>query len=68
MRTNADADGIEVILIEEDDRRGHPLGIKGMEEIGVIGTAPAISNAIYHATRKRLTSLPMKIDDLLCRT
>ena len=62
---NADASGIEAILIEEDDRRGHPLGIKGMGEIGGIGTAAAISNAIYHATGKRLLSLPMKIDDLL---
>ncbi len=62
---NADTGGIEVILIEEDDRRGHPLGIKGMGEIGVIGTAAAVSNAIYHATGKRLTSLPMKINDLL---
>ena len=62
---NADTGGIEVILIEEDDRRGHPLGIKGMGEIGVIGTAAAVANAIYHATGKRLYSLPMKIDDLL---
>lgn len=62
---NADAGGIEAILIEEDDRRGHPLGIKGMGEIGGIGTAAAVSNAIYHATGKRLTSLPMKIENLL---
>ncbi len=62
---NADTSGIEAILIEEDDRRGHPLGIKGMGEIGVIGTAAAVSNAIYHATGRRLTSLPMKIDSLL---
>ena len=61
---NADSSGIEVILIEEDDRRGSALGIKGMGEIGVVGTAAAISNAIYHATGKRLTSLPMKIEDL----
>lgn len=62
---NADTGGIEVILIEEDDQRGSALGVKGMGEIGVIGTSAAISNAIYHATGKRLTSLPMKIDDLL---
>ncbi len=62
---NADTGGVEALLIEEDDRRGSPLGIKGMGEIGVIGTAAAVSNAIYHATGRRLTSLPMKIDDLL---
>ena len=61
---NADVPDIEVILIEEDDTRGHPLGIKGMGEIGIIGVPAAISNAIYHATGKRLLSLPMKIEDL----
>ena len=61
---NADVPDIEAILIEEDDTRGHPLGIKGMGEIGIIGVPAAISNAIYHATGKRLLSLPMRIEDL----
>ena len=63
--TNADVDGIEAIVIEEDDTRGHPLGIKGMGEIGVIGTPAAIGNAIFHATGIRLTELPFRIDRLL---
>ena len=63
--TNADIDGIEAIVIAEDDTRGHPLGIKGMGEIGVIGTAAAIGNAIFHATGLRLTELPFRIDRLL---
>ena len=63
--TNADIDGIEAIVIAEDDTRGHPLGIKGMGEIGVIGTAAAIGNAIFHATGMRLTELPFRIDRLL---
>ena len=62
---NADVADIDAIIIEEDDTRGHPLGVKGMGEIGVVGTSAAISNAIYHATGQRLLSLPMKIDDLL---
>ena len=62
---NADVAGLEVILLEEDDTRAHPLGAKGMGEIGVVGVAPAISNAIYHATGRRLCSLPMRLDDLL---
>jgi xanthine dehydrogenase YagR molybdenum-binding subunit len=63
--TNADTDGIEAIIINEDDTRGHPLGVKGMGEIGVVGTAAAIGNAIFHATGTRLTSLPFRIDRLL---
>lgn len=62
---NADIADVEAILIEEDDTRGHPLGVKGMGEVGTIGTAAAVSNAIYHAIGKRFCSLPIKIDDLL---
>ena len=63
--TNADIADIEAIIIEEDDTRGSALGAKGMGEIGGVGTAPAIGNAIFHATGIRLTSLPFRIDDLL---
>lgn len=63
--TNADVDGMDALIIEEDDTRGHPLGIKGMGEIGVIGTCAAIGNAIYHATGVRLTATPFRIDRLL---
>lgn len=63
--TNADIRDLEAIIIEEDDTRGHPLGVKGLGEIGVVGTAAAVANAIYHATGQRLTSLPMRLDELL---
>lgn len=63
--TNADVDGIEAIIVDEDDTRAHPLGIKGMGEIGGVGTAAAIGNAIFHATGARLTALPFRIDRLL---
>ena len=63
--TNADVDGIEAIVVNEDDTRGHPLGVKGLGEVGVVGTAAAIGNAIFHATGKRLTTLPFRIDRLL---
>ena len=62
--TNADVNGIDAIILEEDDTRGHALGVKGMGEIGVIGTAAAVGNAIFHATGIRLTSLPFRIDRL----
>ena len=61
---NADVPDIEAILIEEDDTRGTSPGNQGHGEIGIIGVPAAISNAIHHATGKRLLSLPMKIEDL----
>ena len=63
--TNADVDEVDAIVIEEDDTRGHPLGIKGMGEIGGVGGAAAIGNAIFQATGIRLTELPFRIDRLL---
>jgi hypothetical protein len=43
-------------------QRGHPLRVKGLSEIDVVGTAAAIANAIYHATGQRINSLPIRID------
>ena len=63
--TNADIDKIDAIIIDEDDTRAHPLGIKGMGEVGSIGTTGAIANAIFHATGIRLTTIPFRIDRLL---
>ena len=63
--TSADIPDMEAIIIKEDDTRGHPLGLKGMGEIGSVGTAAAIGNAIFHATGVRLTALPFRIDRLL---
>ncbi len=65
VATQADVPDIEVLTIEEDDRRGHPLGVKGLGEIGVVGVAAAIANAVFHATGKRIRSLPLSPDNLL---
>lgn len=62
---NADIDNIEVIFVEEHDPEVTPLGVKGLGEIGIVGTAAAVANAIYHATGKRVRSLPITIDKLL---
>lgn len=62
---NADIDGIEVIFVEEHDDKVSPIGVKGLGEIGVVGTAAAIANAIHHATGKRIRSLPITIDKLM---
>jgi xanthine dehydrogenase YagR molybdenum-binding subunit len=61
---NADVPGIEVIFVDEPDSRINPLGIKGVGEIGIVGVAAAIANAVRHATGKRVRALPITIDKL----
>jgi xanthine dehydrogenase YagR molybdenum-binding subunit len=62
---NADVHGIEVIFVDEKDDEINALGVKGVGEIGIVGTAAAIANAIYHAAGKRVRDLPITIDKLL---
>jgi xanthine dehydrogenase YagR molybdenum-binding subunit len=62
---NADIPEIEVIFVEEHDAEVSPLGVKGVGEIGVVGTAAAVVNAIHHATGVRVRSLPVTVDKLL---
>ncbi|MCB2409794.1 xanthine dehydrogenase family protein molybdopterin-binding subunit [Hymenobacter lucidus] len=61
----ADIHDIEVIFVEEEDDKVNPLGIKGLGEVGLLGVAAAIANAVYHATGKRIRNLPVSIDKLL---
>ena len=61
---HADIPDIEVIFVEEPDEIINPLGIKGVGEIGIVGVAAAITNAIYHATGKRVRDLPVTLDKL----
>jgi xanthine dehydrogenase YagR molybdenum-binding subunit len=60
---NADVHDIKVIFIDEADD-SNPLGIKGVGEIGIVGVAAAIANAVYHATGKRVRDLPITLDKL----
>ena len=62
---NADVHSIEVIFVEERDEIVNPLGLKGLGEIGIVGVAAAIANAVYHATGKRIRDLPITLDKLL---
>ncbi|GAA4047044.1 xanthine dehydrogenase family protein molybdopterin-binding subunit [Hymenobacter glaciei] len=62
---NADIHDIDVIFVSEEDDKVNPLGIKGLGEVGLLGVAAAVSNAIYHATGKRVRDLPVTIDKLL---
>jgi xanthine dehydrogenase YagR molybdenum-binding subunit len=61
---NADVHDIKVIFVDEADDIINPLGIKGIGEIGLVGVAAAIANAIYHATGKRVRDLPITVDKL----
>jgi xanthine dehydrogenase YagR molybdenum-binding subunit len=62
---NADVHDIDVIFVEEHDDKVSPIGVKGCGEIGLVGTAAAIANAVYHATGKRVRDLPITVDKLL---
>jgi xanthine dehydrogenase YagR molybdenum-binding subunit len=61
---NADVHDIDVIFVDEPDDIINPLGIKGLGEIGIVGVAAAIANAVYHATGKRVRDLPITLDKL----
>jgi len=65
MPVNADVHDIKVIFVDEPDALVNPLGIKGVGEIGIVGTAAAIANAVYHATGKRVRDLPITLDKLM---
>lgn len=66
--TNADIDDIAVIFVHEDDRHVNRLGVKGVGEIGIVGTAAAIANAIFHATGKRYYNFPITADQVMMGT
>jgi xanthine dehydrogenase YagR molybdenum-binding subunit len=61
---NADVHDIKVIFVDEPDDIINPLGIKGLGEIGIVGVAAAIANAVFHATGTRVRDLPITLDKL----
>ncbi|MCP3140390.1 xanthine dehydrogenase family protein molybdopterin-binding subunit [Pyxidicoccus xibeiensis] len=62
---NADVHDIDVLFVDEDDTVVNPLGAKGLGEIGIVGVAAAIANAVFHATGRRVRGLPITLDKLL---
>ena len=62
---NADVREINVEMLDERDDYVNPLGVKGIGELGIVGTAGAIANAIHHATGRRLRALPFTIADMV---
>ncbi|EJN12118.1 aerobic-type carbon monoxide dehydrogenase, large subunit CoxL/CutL-like protein [Bradyrhizobium sp. YR681] len=62
---HADIADIEVIFVDETDEKVSPLGVKGLGEIGIVGTAAAVANAIFNATGRRVRDFPITLDKLL---
>jgi xanthine dehydrogenase YagR molybdenum-binding subunit len=62
---NADVPSLETILVEEHDPHVNALGIKGVGEIGITGTAGAVANAVWHATGVRVRKFPITPDRLI---
>ncbi len=65
MPVNADVPDIEVIAIDSPDSATGALGAKGIGELPMVGVAPAIANAVFHATGKRVRKLPIRVEDVL---
>ena len=62
---NLDVPRVEALFVDEDDPHVNPLGVKGLGEVALVGMAPAIANAVFHATGKRVRDLPIRIEDVL---
>jgi xanthine dehydrogenase YagR molybdenum-binding subunit len=62
---NADIQQLEVILVPEKDDFVNPAGVKGIGELGNVGTAAAVANAVYHATGVRVRELPIRLEKIM---
>ena len=64
---HADVPPIEVLLLPEEDSVTSPLGTKGVGELGIVGAAAAVANAVFHATGQRIRDLPITPEKILSR-
>jgi len=64
VAVNADVPDVDVIFVGEPDPM-NPIGVKGIGEVAIVGVAPAIANAVFHATGRRIRSLPITPEQLL---
>jgi xanthine dehydrogenase YagR molybdenum-binding subunit len=63
--TNADIRELDILFVGDFDEEASPLGAKGLGELSAVSVAPAIANAVYHATGKRVRDLPIRMEELL---
>ena len=63
--TSADVPKLDVVFVGQFDGEASPIGAKGLGELTAVSVAPAIANAVYHATGKRVRDLPITIEKLL---
>jgi xanthine dehydrogenase YagR molybdenum-binding subunit len=56
---------LEAILVDEQDQHVNALGIKGVGEMGITGTAGAVANGVWHATGIRVRKYPIALDRLI---
>ena len=62
---SADVGEVVVETLDEEDRFVNPLGVKGIGELGIVGTAAAVTSAVYHATGVRIRELPIRMEKVL---
>ncbi|MGU3361565.1 xanthine dehydrogenase family protein molybdopterin-binding subunit [Methylobacterium sp. M6A4_1b] len=65
VATAADLPEVEALLVPDSDDAVNPLGLKGLGELGIIGVNAAIANAVFHATGRRIRTLPIRVEDML---
>ena len=62
---NADIAALDAAFAQSEDTIADPLGVKGLGEIVIVGVPAAIANAVFNATGRRITDLPITPEKLL---
>lgn len=65
VASHADVLDVDAEWLEESDEAFTPMGSRGIGEIGIVGTAAAVANAVHHATGVRVRSIPVTADQLV---